>query len=172
MIPIVSKSPSLHGAGGGTRTPTMSPSADFESATSTNSITPAGSGNIIHENSSLGKSNFFSLSVQKMSRVKCRKIQSTFLCNIYKINSTPLTHASWASSSSNRPAERPGGQFGRYFTWTKQYSSACEPSAMVTRQVMRAFPLCLDVKRTPGFPSTSRSSKLRMLGSSTLQETS
>ncbi len=29
------------GAGGGTRTPTMSPSADFESATSTNSITPA-----------------------------------------------------------------------------------------------------------------------------------
>ena len=29
------------GAGGGTRTHTMSPSADFESATSTNSITPA-----------------------------------------------------------------------------------------------------------------------------------
>ena len=30
------------GAGGGTRTHTVSPPADFESATSTNSITPAG----------------------------------------------------------------------------------------------------------------------------------
>ena len=30
-----------HGAGGGTRTHTVSPPADFESATSTNSITPA-----------------------------------------------------------------------------------------------------------------------------------
>ena len=37
------------GAGGGTRTPTMSPSADFESATSTNSITPAISDSIIHD---------------------------------------------------------------------------------------------------------------------------
>ena len=33
-----------YGAGGGTRTHTMSPSADFESATSTNSITPASYG--------------------------------------------------------------------------------------------------------------------------------
>ena len=30
-----------HGAGGGTRTRTMSPSTDFESVTSANSITPA-----------------------------------------------------------------------------------------------------------------------------------
>ena len=41
MIPDVSKLVSSYGAGGGTRTHTMSPSADFESATSTNSITPA-----------------------------------------------------------------------------------------------------------------------------------
>ncbi len=32
---------SLFGAGGGTRTHTMSPSTDFESVTSANSITPA-----------------------------------------------------------------------------------------------------------------------------------
>ena len=32
---------SIAGAGGGTRTHTLSPAADFESATSTNSITPA-----------------------------------------------------------------------------------------------------------------------------------
>ena len=44
------------GAGGGTRTPTLSPAADFESATSTNSITPAGAENIIHNISPLGKS--------------------------------------------------------------------------------------------------------------------
>ena len=33
--------PSYFGAGGGTRTHTMSPSTDFESVTSANSITPA-----------------------------------------------------------------------------------------------------------------------------------
>ena len=38
----------LYGAGGGTRTHTMSPSTDFESVTSANSITPAATGSIIH----------------------------------------------------------------------------------------------------------------------------
>ena len=47
---------SSSGAGGGTRTPTPSLAADFESATSTNSITPAGVENIIHNISLLGKS--------------------------------------------------------------------------------------------------------------------
>ena len=46
------------GAGGGTRTPTMSPSADFESATSTNSITPAGATIIICDAGSICKQNF------------------------------------------------------------------------------------------------------------------
>ena len=36
------------GAGGGTRTHTLSPAADFESATSTNSITPAGARESYH----------------------------------------------------------------------------------------------------------------------------
>ena len=46
---FVSKSSSLHGAGGGTRTHTVSPPTDFESVTSTNSITPAGTGMIIQQ---------------------------------------------------------------------------------------------------------------------------
>ena len=36
----------LFGAGGRTRTGTMSPSVDFESTTSTNSITPAGTNTV------------------------------------------------------------------------------------------------------------------------------
>ena len=39
---IVSNKGRYYGAGGRTRTGTMSPSVDFESTTSTNSITPAG----------------------------------------------------------------------------------------------------------------------------------
>lgn len=39
---------SIVGAGGGTRTHTLSPAADFESATSTNSITPAGARESYH----------------------------------------------------------------------------------------------------------------------------
>ncbi len=46
------------GAGGGTRTPMPSLAADFESATSTNSITPAGTKDIIHNILLLGKHNF------------------------------------------------------------------------------------------------------------------
>ena len=44
FAPTASKVLGCYGAGGGTRTHTMSPSADFESATSTNSITPASYG--------------------------------------------------------------------------------------------------------------------------------
>ena len=47
------------GAGGGTRTPTMSPPADFESATSTNSITPANTGSIIHDTPRFRKRKFY-----------------------------------------------------------------------------------------------------------------
>ena len=57
--PIVSSTEDFRGAGGGTRTPTMSPSADFESATSTNSITPADARCIIHEVQLFCKSNFY-----------------------------------------------------------------------------------------------------------------
>ena len=45
------------GAGDRTRTGTLSPAVDFESTTSTNSITPAGAGVIIHEIRSFGKSS-------------------------------------------------------------------------------------------------------------------
>ena len=38
-----------HGAGDRTRTGTLSPAVDFESTTSTNSITPAGARDIIHD---------------------------------------------------------------------------------------------------------------------------
>ena len=43
------------GAGDRTRTGTLSPAVDFESTTSTNSITPAGASGIIHETDSFGK---------------------------------------------------------------------------------------------------------------------
>ena len=46
------------GAGGGTRTHTLSPAADFESATSTNSITPAGARAIICDSRPICKQNF------------------------------------------------------------------------------------------------------------------
>ena len=46
------------GAGGGTRTHTESPPADFESATSTNSITPAGARAIICDSRPICKQNF------------------------------------------------------------------------------------------------------------------
>ena len=49
---------SVDGAGGGTRTHTVSPPADFESATSTNSITPAGATIIICDAGSICKQNF------------------------------------------------------------------------------------------------------------------
>ena len=44
------------GAGDRTRTGTLSPAVDFESTTSTNSITPAGAKCIIHDMLPLGKS--------------------------------------------------------------------------------------------------------------------
>ena len=57
-------------------------------------------------------------------------------------------------------------------TWAKQYSSAVEPSAMVTRQVMQASPVRRAWKRTEGLPALEvRSSRVRMLGSSTVQVT-
>ena len=43
------------GAGDRTRTGTLSPAVDFESTTSTNSITPAGANGIIHYCRYLGK---------------------------------------------------------------------------------------------------------------------
>ena len=43
---IVSNKGRYYGAGGRTRTGTMSPSVDFESTTSTNSITPAGTNTV------------------------------------------------------------------------------------------------------------------------------
>ena len=46
------------GAGDRTRTGTLSPAADFESATSTNSITPAGATIIICDAGSICKQNF------------------------------------------------------------------------------------------------------------------
>ena len=45
----------LYGAGNRSRTGTLSPAADFESATSTNSIIPADSYLIIHEKRRDGK---------------------------------------------------------------------------------------------------------------------
>ena len=52
--PVVSS-----GAGGGTRTHTELPPADFESATSTNSITPAGISIIICDAGAICKQNFW-----------------------------------------------------------------------------------------------------------------
>ena len=52
------------GAGDRTRTGTMSPSVDFESTTSTNSITPAGSLSIVQQTLENSKRNFEILSVK------------------------------------------------------------------------------------------------------------
>ena len=49
------RSPRRRGAGDRTRTGTLSPAVDFESTTSTNSITPAGAELIIHDFSGNGK---------------------------------------------------------------------------------------------------------------------
>ena len=49
------RSPRRRGAGDRTRTGTLSPAVDFESTTSTNSITPAGAELIIHDFSRNGK---------------------------------------------------------------------------------------------------------------------
>ncbi len=51
----------LFGAGGGTRTHTMSPPTDFESVTSTNSITPACNSVIIADTGENCKDYFFLL---------------------------------------------------------------------------------------------------------------
>ena len=55
------------GAGDRTRTGTLSPAADFESATSTNSITPAGATIIICDAGSICKQNFRKKTPKKRS---------------------------------------------------------------------------------------------------------
>ena len=55
-----------YGAGDRTRTGTLSPAVDFESTTSTNSITPAGYSNIIHHTHKNSKQNFSVLSTSKI----------------------------------------------------------------------------------------------------------
>lgn len=58
----------------------------------------------------------------EMSRVKCRKFQSSFLCIIYKSSSIPSIPASWASSSSTRPALLPP-RMPRGYSFTHRWTS-------------------------------------------------
>ena len=53
----------FYGAGDRTRTGTLSPAVDFESTTSTNSITPAGANGIIHENQRFCKGKWKKFSI-------------------------------------------------------------------------------------------------------------
>ena len=59
-----------YGAGGGTRTHTMSPSADFESATSTNSITPADGTCLLYKTLGQNSRGDFPVSIKNEQTVK------------------------------------------------------------------------------------------------------
>ena len=73
---------SSSGAGGGTRTPTPSLAADFESATSTNSITPANIICIIHDIALLGKYKFIYDLQQKCQGLNTEK-SKIFICALF-----------------------------------------------------------------------------------------
>ena len=62
----------LHGAGGRARTGTVSPPVDFESTTSTNSITPARCSISIIQNLQNSKQNFFRSEIKRYQRRRHR----------------------------------------------------------------------------------------------------